>query len=103
MEFSGWLVDPIPRQLISPEGVHVSMTTAEFDVLLAFCRNPGRVLTREQLLGLTHAGLAGPVERSIDVHVSRVRQKIEPNVREPTFIKTVRLGGYLFTPKVEIR
>jgi two-component system OmpR family response regulator len=103
MGFSGWLVDPIPRQLTSPDGVHVSMTTAEFDVLLAFCRNPGRVLTREQLLGLTHAGLAGPVERSIDVHVSRVRQKIEPNVREPTFIKTVRLGGYLFTPKVEIR
>jgi two-component system OmpR family response regulator len=103
MEFAGWLVDPVPRQLVSPDGVHVSMTTAEFDVLLAFCRNPGRVLTREQLLGLTHAGLAGPVERSIDVHVSRVRQKIEPNVRDPAYIKTVRLGGYLFTPKVEIR
>ncbi|MGF9694355.1 MULTISPECIES: response regulator [unclassified Rhizobium] len=103
MEFAGWLIDPVPRQLISPDGVHVSMTTAEFDVLLAFCRNPGRVMTREQLLGLTHAGLAGPVERSIDVHVSRVRQKIEPNIREPTFIKTVRLGGYLFTPRVEIR
>jgi two-component system, OmpR family, response regulator len=101
MEFDGWLIDPVPRQLVSPNGVHVSMTTAEFDVLLAFCRNPGRVLTREQLLGLTHAGLAGPVERSIDVHVSRVRQKIEPNAREPTLIKTVRLGGYLFTPKVE--
>ncbi|MBY3136696.1 MULTISPECIES: response regulator [Rhizobium] len=103
MEFAGWVVDPVPRQLISPDGVHVSMTTAEFDVLLAFCRNPGRVLTREQLLGLTHAGLAGPVERSVDVHVSRVRQKIEPNAREPTFIKTVRLGGYLFTPRVESR
>jgi two-component system OmpR family response regulator len=103
MEFVGWVIDPVPRQLISPDGVHVSMTTAEFDVLLAFCRNPGRVLTREQLLGLTHAGLAGPVERSIDVHVSRVRQKIEPNVRDPTYIKTVRLGGYLFTPKVENR
>jgi two-component system OmpR family response regulator len=45
--------------------------------------------------------LAGPVQRSIDVHVSRVRQKIEPNLREPSLIKTVRLGGYLFTPKVE--
>ena len=76
------------------------MTTAEFDILLAFCQNPGRVMTREQLLRLTHAGLAGPVERSIDVHISRVRQKIEPNVREPSFIKTVRLGGYMFTPKV---
>lgn len=99
--FAGWRIDPMRRQVRDPDGVHVTMTTAEFDVLLAFCRNPGMVLTREQLLGLTHAGLAGPVERSIDVHVSRIRQKIEPNVREPSFIKTVRLGGYLFTPDVE--
>ncbi|EUB98826.1 two component transcriptional regulator, winged helix family [Rhizobium sp. CF080] len=101
LQFAGWQIDPLLRQLLNPEGVHVSMTTAEFDVLLAFCQNPGRVMTREQLLRLTHAGLAGPVERSIDVHISRVRQKIEANVREPTFIKTVRLGGYMFTPKVE--
>jgi two-component system OmpR family response regulator len=101
MQFAGWRIDPMLRQLVNPEGIHISMTTTEFEILLAFCQNPGRVLTREQLLRLTHAGLAGPIERSIDVHVSRVRQKIEPNVREPTFIKTVRLGGYLFTPKVE--
>jgi two-component system, OmpR family, response regulator len=99
--FAGWRIDPVSRQLRDPKNIHVSMTTAEFDVLLAFCRNPGRVLTRDQLLGLTHAGLAGPVERSIDVHVSRVRQKIEPNIREPTLIKTVRLGGYIFTPNVQ--
>jgi two-component system, OmpR family, response regulator len=101
LTFAGWRVDPVSRELRNPENVHVFMTTAEFDMLLAFCLNPGRVLTREQLLALTHAGLAGPVERSIDVHVSRVRQKIEPNVREPTFIKTVRLGGYMFTPEVD--
>ncbi|MET3649450.1 response regulator transcription factor [Phyllobacterium ifriqiyense] len=101
LQFEGWRIDPILRRVRDPNGVHISMTTAEFDVLLAFCRNPGKVLTREQLLSLTHAGAAGPVERSIDVHVSRVRQKIEPNVREPTLIKTVRLAGYLFTPKVE--
>jgi two-component system OmpR family response regulator len=101
MEFVGWRIDPVSRQLRDLNNVRVSMTTAEFDVLLAFCRNPGRVLTRDQLLSLTHAGLAGPVERSVDVHVSRVRQKIEPNVREPTLIKTVRLGGYIFTPEVE--
>ncbi|PRD54969.1 response regulator [Phyllobacterium myrsinacearum] len=101
MQFAGWLIDPALRQLLNPDGVHVSMTTAEFDVLLAFCRNPGRIMTREQLLGLTHAGTAGPVERSIDVHVSRVRQKIEPSVHEPTMIKTVRLGGYMFTPRVK--
>lgn len=101
MQFAGWQIDPVLRQLVSPDGIHVSMTTAEFDVLLAFCQNPGQILTREKLLSLTHAGSAGPVQRSIDVHVSRVRQKIEPNAKEPTMIKTVLLGGYMFTPKVE--
>lgn len=101
MTFAGWRIDPLSRQLRDPDGVEISMTTAEFDILLAFCANPGKVMTREQLLSLTHAGTAGPVQRSIDVHVSRVRQKIEPNVKEPSLIKTVRLGGYLFTPVVE--
>ena len=91
LTFAGWRIDPVSRQLRDPHNVRVTMTTAEFDVLLAFCRNPGRVLTRDELLSLTHAGLAGPLERSVDVHISRVRQRIEPNVREPTLIKTVRL------------
>jgi len=76
------------------------MTSAEFDLLLAFCRNPNRVVSREQLLELTHSGLAGPIERSIDVHVSRVRLKIESDPHNPVLIKTVRLGGYIFTPRV---
>lgn len=99
--FAGWRIDPGERQLYSPDGARVTMTSAEFDLLLAFCRNPGRILSREQLLDRTHGGAAGPVERSVDVHVSRVRQKIEPDPREPTLIKTVRLGGYIFTPTVE--
>jgi two-component system OmpR family response regulator len=101
MTFAGWRIDPKSRQLQDPDGVQVSMTTAEFDLLLAFCSNPNKVLNREQLLSMTHAGSAGPVERSIDAHISRVRQKIEPNLKDPTFIKTVRLGGYLFASKVE--
>ena len=77
------------------------MTTAEFDLLLAFCHNPGRVITRDELLSLTHAGLAGPIERSVDVHVSRIRQKIEPDPKNPVLLKTVRLGGYVFTAAVD--
>ena len=99
--FAGWRVDPVERQLYSFEGVRVATTSAEFDLLLAFCQNPGRILSREQLLDLTHSGLAGPIERTVDVHVSRIRQKLEPDPREPTLIKTVRLGGYVFTPAVE--
>jgi two-component system OmpR family response regulator len=101
LRFAGWKIDPGARQLHDPEGVQVTLTSAEFDLLLAFCNQPGRVLSREQLLDLTHGGAAGPIERSIDVHVSRIRQKIEPDPREPTLIKTVRLGGYVFTPMVE--
>ena len=100
LRFEGWEVDPRRRQVRDPSGARVSMTTAEFDLLLALCRNPGRILSREQLLSLTHAGLAGPIERSIDVHVSRLRQKIEPDPAEPTFLTTVRLAGYIFTPAV---
>lgn len=100
MTFEGWRIDPVTRELTDSDGVHVSLTTAEFDVLLVLCRNPRQVMTRQEILARTHAGSAGPVERSIDVHVSRVRQKIEPNYKEPTFIKTVRLGGYIFTPEV---
>jgi two-component system OmpR family response regulator len=102
LRFAGWRLDPAARQLSDPEGVQVTLTSAEFDLLLAFCTRPGRVLSREELLDLTHGGAAGPIERSIDVHVSRIRQKIEPDPREPTLIKTVRLGGYVFTPLVEL-
>ncbi|AZO74313.1 MULTISPECIES: response regulator [unclassified Mesorhizobium] len=102
LTFAGWRIDPVARELTDSDGVHVPLTTAEFDVLLVFCQNPRQVMNRHEILACTHAGSAGPVDRSIDVHVSRIRQKIEPNYREPTFIKTVRLGGYIFTPEVAV-
>ncbi|MEH2481228.1 two-component system OmpR family response regulator [Nitrobacteraceae bacterium AZCC 2146] len=101
LRFAGWQIDPASRELHDPEGVRIALTSVEFDLLLAFCRHPGQILTREQLIELTHGRLAGPIERSIDVHISRIRQKIEADPRDPNFIKTVRLGGYVFTPNVE--
>lgn len=100
LEFVGWKIDLAARQLYDPDGAEVAMTSVEFDLLAAFCRNLRRVLSREQLLKLSHSGLAGPTTRSIDVHVSRIRPKIEPNPHHPIYIKTVRLGGYIFTPPV---
>lgn len=102
LTFAGWRLDPVARELTDNDGLHVSLTTAEFDVLLVFCLNPRQIMSRQDILVRTHAGSAGPVERSIDVHVSRLRQKIEPNYKEPTLIKTVRLGGYIFTPEVTV-
>jgi two-component system, OmpR family, response regulator len=101
LTFAGWRINPITRELQDPAGVRITLTSVEFDLLLAFCRNPGKVLSREQLVELVHGGVAGPLDRSIDVHISRIRQKIEPDPKDRSMIKTVRLGGYVFTPDVE--
>lgn len=101
IRFEGWTVDTVKRQVHDAGNARVAMTTHEFDLLVAFCRNAGRPLTREQLLSATHAGLAGPTERSVDVHIRRLRQKIEPDPANPVLIRTVRLGGYMFTARVD--
>lgn len=101
LRFAGWRIDQASRQLHDPDGVQVALTSVEFDLLAALCRHPGQVLSRDQLIELTHNGLASPIQRSIDVHVSRIRQKIEPDPDNPRYIKTVRLGGYMFTESVE--
>lgn len=101
VSFAGWTIDLALREVLDPTGARVAVTGAEFDLLHAFCERPGRVLSRDQLLDLTQGRGAGPYERSIDVLVSRLRQKIEQDPREPELIKTVRSSGYLFTPRVE--
>ena len=101
LSFASWKLHPGLRELSNPDGAKVALTGAEFDLLHAFCERPGRVLSRDQLLDLTQGRAAGPFERSIDVLVSRLRQKMEADPREPHFIKTIRSGGYLFTPQVE--
>jgi two-component system, OmpR family, response regulator len=100
--FAGWRIDLRLRELRNPDGARVVMTSAEFDLLQTFCERPGRVLSRDVLLDFTHGRNAGSFERSIDVLVSRIRRKIEPDPREASLIKTVRSGGYVFTPRVEI-
>jgi len=100
--FDGWRIDPGKRTLHDPVGLERTLTAGEFDILLALARNPGRVLSREQLLDATKFGLAGPSERSIDVHVRRLRRKIEPVPDDPIYVKTVRLGGYLLAHIVKI-
>ena len=99
--FEGWRIDLRLRELRNPEGARVAVTSAEFDLLRTFCERPGRVLSRDSLLDLTQGRNTGSFERSIDVLVSRIRRKIEPNPQDPTLIKTVRSGGYLFTPRTE--
>ena len=98
--FEGWTLDLAKRELRSPDGVLVQLSAGEYDLLVAFVEHPQRVLTRDQLLDLARGRSAVPFDRSIDVPVSRLRRKIEPDPADPTMIKTVRGGGYLFTPAV---
>ena len=78
----------------------MSLTGAEFELLFVFCGRPHRVLSRDQLLDLTQGRTAAPYERSIDILVSRLRQKIERDPRDPMLIQTIRSGGYIFAPEV---
>jgi two-component system, OmpR family, response regulator len=100
LTFDGWRLDPNVRQLHNPEGVRVALTGAEFTLLLVFCQHPRRVLSRDQLIDFTQGREPGPYDRSIDVLVSRLRQKLETDPREPILIQTIRSGGYMFSPDV---
>jgi len=98
--FLGWRMDLLSREVVSPQGTKVAMTGAEFDLLHALCENPNRVLTRDQLISMTHGPSSGPFERSIDVLISRLRQKLEKDPRNPAIILTIRSEGYMFSAPV---
>ena len=98
--FEGWRLDMARRQLSAPDGSQRSLTSGEFNILALFCQHPRKVMSRDDLLELLHGRAAAVFDRSIDVQISRLRRKIETNLKDPSFIKTVRYGGYFFTPLV---
>jgi len=89
------VVDPGARK-VTVRGKEVDLTTAEFDILHALAANAGRVLSRDQLLEKVHGPNWAAYDRSVDVHMSRIRQKIEDDPRRPVLLKTVRGVGYQF-------
>lgn len=98
--FSGWRLDLLTRELTSPDGAKIAVTGAEFDLLHVFCEKPHRILTREHLISLTHGILAVSRDRSVDVLVSRLRQKLQVKGEKQSFIQTVRSEGYIFSAEV---
>jgi len=98
--FEGWNVDLSSLEIESPDGDHPRLSSSEFNLLQAFMENPNRILTRDQLLDLVHGDNTPAFDRSIDVQITRLRKKIEPDPKAPKFIKTVRNRGYMFTAKV---
>ena len=99
--FAGWTLDTARRELTAPDGASVDLSGAEYDLLLAFLEHPGRVLSREQLLEVAKRRVGvDPFDRTVDVQVSRLRRKIEPEEGSPHLIKTVRGAGYVFVAEV---
>ena len=101
LRFAGWQLDVARRELRSAEGTLIPLTGGEFELLLAFAEHPERVLTRDQLLDLAHGDSREVFDRSIDLQVSRLRRKLEQDVKDPSLIRTIRNGGYMFMAPVQ--
>ena len=99
--FEGWKFRVGERELRNPEGVMVPITTVDFYLLTTFLAHPKSVLDRDMLLGLAHGMQPDIFDRTIDLQVSRLRRKIEPDPKNPVFIKTVRGRGYSWCTDVE--
>ena len=100
LNFAGWQLDIAARRLCNPDGQDVVLTGGEFDLLCAFARHPGRVLSRDFLLEQTRGREAGPFDRTVDVLVGRLRKKVEADADQPQIIKSVRGAGYILVPVV---
>jgi len=103
LAFGDWQLDTSARHLIDREGTIVALSGAEYRLLRVFVDHPQRVLNRDQLLNLTQGREADMFERSVDLLVSRLRQRLNDDAREPAYIKTVRSEGYVFAMPVEIK
>jgi DNA-binding response OmpR family regulator len=97
-----WL-DVEARVLQDDEGVDHPLTTSEFNLLKAFADHPRRVLSRERLLDLANARDPDAFDRAIDVRITRIRRKIEPDPNNPRIIRTIRGAGYVFSPEGQER
>lgn len=98
--FSNLRLYPASRQLFDEKQHELPLSAGEYDLLIAFIRQPQRVLARELLLQITKSNDMNPLDRRIDVQISRLRQKIETDAKRPILIKTIRNKGYLFTSPV---
>ena len=100
--FAGWELNLRTRRLLKNGGDAVELSNGEFSLLVAFCSAAQRVLSRDQLLGLSRLHNAEVYDRSIDVQILRLRRKIEADPSHPTLLVTERGAGYRFDAAVEV-
>ena len=96
MKFDGLTIDPVRRE-VKLADKSVALTAKEFDLLLFFAQNPGRVYTRSQLLNAVWATTLESYEHNVNTHINRLRAKIEADPAHPKYVLTVRGVGYRFT------
>jgi len=100
LAFGEWVLDLSRRDLQRSNGTSEPLTYAEFSLLEVFVRAPNRVLSRDQLLEMTRGGDSDVFDRTVDVLILRLRRKIEPNPKQPRYIRTERGAGYIFCAQV---
>ncbi len=102
LQFGDWRLDTTARHLLDASGTMVALSGGEYRLLRVFLDHPQRVLTRDQLLNLTQGRRSDPFDRSIDLLVSRLRQRLGDEAREPRYIKTLRSEGYVLSVAVTL-
>lgn len=98
--FAHWRVYPSSRKIFNPLNQELFLSVGEYELLLIFIQHPQQVLTREFLLQLVKNSDFNPLDRRIDIQISRLRKKLENDTKKPKLITTIRNGGYMFTTSV---
>ncbi|WP_271910072.1 response regulator [Vreelandella alkaliphila] len=101
VRFGDWQLDRMTRELIDQEGIRTALSGADFQLLQVFLERPATVITRDDLYTLTRGREAPPLDRSIDVHVCRLRQRLGEDAQHSQLIRTVRGAGYVLTARIE--
>lgn len=100
MAFGPFRLD-VNSHVLLHDGAEISLTSGEFTLLRIFLEHPNQVLTRDHLITLVKGYERAPFDRSVDVRVTRLRRKIEPNPEAPVYLRTIWGEGYLFSPRGE--
>ena len=98
--FNGFTLDLLERSLVDPDGAASALSGMDFQLLKLLVEHPGEVLDRSRLAEVTRGRDLGPLDRSLDVQVSRLRQRLSDDGKQPLLIKTVRGSGYVFSADV---
>ncbi len=100
--FAGFTLDTVERSVLDPDSQIVALTGLDFQLLKYFVEHAGDILDRSVLCESTRGRDAGPLDRSLDVQISRLRLRLNDDGKQPLLIKTVRGAGYVFSADVTI-